>query len=71
MKDAMSAIGPKRTSQVALHMSAVGGEADIQRDSRGYLFNLATAQFFNFDINLPERRCQRFSSNARQFTGDL
>jgi len=26
----MSAIGPKRTSLVALHMSASGGKADMQ-----------------------------------------
>jgi hypothetical protein len=31
MIDAMSAIGPKRTFQVALHMSAFGGKADISR----------------------------------------
>ena len=32
---AMSAFGPKRTSLVALHMSAFGGKADIAR-ARGY-----------------------------------
>jgi hypothetical protein len=31
MKRAMSAIGPKRTSLVAPHMSALGGKADIGR----------------------------------------
>jgi hypothetical protein len=29
MSGMMSAIGPKRTSLVALHMSAFGGKADI------------------------------------------
>jgi hypothetical protein len=31
MRSAMSAIGPKRTSLVAPHMSAFGGKADIVR----------------------------------------
>jgi len=30
----MSAIGPKRTSLVALHMSAFGGKADIGRTTK-------------------------------------
>jgi hypothetical protein len=29
MNGAMSAIGPKRTSVIALHMSAFGGKADM------------------------------------------
>jgi len=33
--------------------------------------SLAATQFFNFDVDLPERRCQRFISNARQFMGDV
>ena len=32
----MSAIGPKRTSLVALHMSAFGGNADIKRQFTTY-----------------------------------
>jgi hypothetical protein len=32
MNFGMSAIGPKRTSLFALHMSAFGGETDIARD---------------------------------------
>ena len=31
MNDGMSAIGTKRTYQVALHMSAFGGKADMTR----------------------------------------
>ena len=30
MKDGMSAIGPKRTSLAAPHMSAFGGKAEIR-----------------------------------------
>src|SRR5215813_10616016 len=33
MNCGMSAIGPKRTSQVAAHMSAFGGKADIRKRS--------------------------------------
>jgi len=31
----MSAFGPKRTSVIALHMSAFGGKADITADATG------------------------------------
>ena len=34
MRSAMSAIGTKRTSLVAPHMSAIGGKADMARPSR-------------------------------------
>jgi len=42
MSNAMSAIGPKRTSLVAPHMSALGGKADIAETLQptGPLFHL-------------------------------
>jgi hypothetical protein len=33
--------------------------------------DLAAAQFFNFDVDLPERCCQRLGFLAGQFAGDL
>jgi hypothetical protein len=38
----MSALGPKQTSTIALHMSAFGGKADITRLE------------FNFEIRLND-----------------
>ena len=38
MSDAMSAIGTKQTSASALHMSAIGGKADMRRTSRDICF---------------------------------
>jgi hypothetical protein len=39
----MSAIGPKPTSQVAPHMSAFGGKADIRIDALGGYRKTSTA----------------------------
>ena len=39
----MSAIGTKRTSLVALHMSAFGGKADMRQNSRDALNTIVGA----------------------------
>jgi hypothetical protein len=38
MTGAMSAIGPKRTSLVAPHMSAFGGKADMEANAHNFRF---------------------------------
>jgi hypothetical protein len=46
----MSAIGPKRTSLAASHMSAFGGKAEIAMTNRNVRYDQAIATIRGYDV---------------------
>jgi hypothetical protein len=76
----MSAFGPKRTSLVALHMSAFGGKADMAFRGANVCFDpiptlylpLVRGQCFANEWSEPNANKRRqFVSESSGFTGDL